>query len=178
MRIKLSGVIRYFFLSVMLVFALFPLLQVYINSLRTNTAVKLMPIGFSGGLSFQNYPDTWNIGGYGIAYFNSLFNAFLVIVFVLALFVWYAGKWTDPRTLSPRSLLFLSLSALATGASWVCYFRALQVGDASKVAPVDKFSLVLVALFAFMFLGERPSVREWVGIGLVAGGVLVLAIKR
>jgi transporter family protein len=102
----------------------------------------------------------------------------VVIVFVLTAFVWYAGKWTDPRTLSPKTLLFLSLSALATGASWVCYFRALQVGEASKVAPVDKFSLVLVAIFAFMFLDERPSGRDWIGIGLVASGVLVLAIKR
>jgi transporter family protein len=70
------------------------------------------------------------------------------------------------------------LSALATGASWVCYFRALQIGDASKVAPVDKLSLVLVALFAVAFLGERPSLREWSGIALVAGGVLLLALKR
>jgi bacterial/archaeal transporter family protein len=101
-----------------------------------------------------------------------------IIVFVLAAFVWYAGKWSDPRALSPKTLLFLSLSALATGASWVCYFRALQVGDASKVAPVDKFSLVLVAVFAFAFLGERPSSREWFGIALVASGVLVLAFKR
>ena len=67
---------------------------------------------------------------------------------------------------------------MATGASWVCYFRALQLGDASKVAPVDKFSLVLVAVFAFAFLGERPSMREWMGIGLVASGVLTLALKR
>ncbi|HEX7374200.1 MAG TPA: EamA family transporter, partial [Steroidobacteraceae bacterium] len=89
-----------------------------------------------------------------------------------------AGKWSDPRALSSKSLLFLSLSALATGASWVCYFRALQVGEASKVAPVDKFSVVLVALFAFAFLGERPAPREWLGIGLVATGVLVLALKR
>ena len=102
----------------------------------------------------------------------------VIIVFVLAAFVWYAGKWSDPRSLSPRTLLFLGLSALATGASWVCYFRALQIGEASKVAPVDKFSLVLVALFAFAFLGERPSAREWLGIGLVASGVLVLAFKR
>ena len=102
----------------------------------------------------------------------------VIIVFVLAAFVWYAGKWCDPRALSPRTLLFLSLSALATGASWVCYFRALQVGEASKVAPVDKFSLVLVAVFAFIFLDERPSMREWLGIGLVASGVLVLAFKR
>jgi len=102
----------------------------------------------------------------------------VIIVFVLAVFVGCAGKWSDPRTLSSRTLLFLSLSALATGASWVCYFRALQIGDASKVAPVDKFSLVLVAVFAFTFLGERPSAREWAGIALVASGVLVLAIKR
>lgn len=102
----------------------------------------------------------------------------VIIVFVLAAFVWFAGKWSDPRSLPPRTLLFLGLSALATGASWVCYFRALQIGEASKVAPVDKFSLVLVALFAFVFLGERPSPGEWLGIGLVASGVLVLAFKH
>ena len=70
------------------------------------------------------------------------------------------------------------MSGLATGASWVCYFRALQVGEASKVAPVDKLSLVLVAVFAFAFLGERPTIREWSGIVMIAGGVLVLAFKR
>jgi transporter family protein len=102
----------------------------------------------------------------------------VIIVFVLGTFVWYAGKWSDPRSLSSKTLLFLSLSALATGASWIFYFRALQVGEASKVAPVDKFSLVLVAVFAFVFLGELPSVREWLGICLVASGVLLLALKR
>lgn len=102
----------------------------------------------------------------------------VIIVFVLAAFVVYAGKWSDPRGLSARTWIFLSLSALATGASWVCYFRALQIGNASQVAPVDKFSLVLVAVFAVAFLGERPSLREWFGIGLVATGVLVLAVKR
>jgi len=102
----------------------------------------------------------------------------LIIVLVLSCFIWFAGKWSNPFALSSRTWLFLGLSGLATGASWVCYFRALQIGDASKVAPVDKFSLVLVALFAFAFLGERPSAREWFGIALVAAGVLVLAIKR
>jgi len=101
-----------------------------------------------------------------------------LIVVVLAPFVWLAGKWSNPLDLPARSLLFLALSALATGASWICYFRALQLGDASKVAPVDKFSLVLVAVFAYLFLGERPAGREWTGIGLVASGVLVLAWKR
>jgi len=101
-----------------------------------------------------------------------------IILVVLSCFVWFTGKWSNPFALSSKTWLFLSLSALATGASWVCYFRALQIGDASKVAPVDKLSLVLVAIFAFTFLGERPSLREWTGIAMVAGGVLVLAIKR
>lgn len=101
-----------------------------------------------------------------------------IILFVLSAFVWAAGKWSNPFALPSKTWLFLTLSGLATGASWVCYFRALQIGDASKVAPVDKFSLVLVALFAVAFLGERPSGREWLGIALVAGGVLVLALKR
>lgn len=101
-----------------------------------------------------------------------------VIIVVLALFVWLTGKWSSPLALSRRTLVFLALSGLATGASWVCYFRALQIGEASKVAPVDKLSLVLVAIFAFAFLDERPSGREWAGIAMVAGGVLVLALKR
>lgn len=101
-----------------------------------------------------------------------------IIMVVLAAFVWGTGKWSNPLALSAKTWLFLGLSGLATGASWVCYFRALQVGEASKVAPVDKLSLVLVAVFAFTFLGERPSVREWLGIAMVAGGVLVLALKR
>ncbi len=102
----------------------------------------------------------------------------VVIVFVLAAFVAATGQWSNPLRLPGRTWLFLVLSALATGASWVCYFRALQLGQASQVAPVDKFSLVLVALFAVLFLGERPAPREWLGSGLVAAGVLVLAARR
>jgi len=101
-----------------------------------------------------------------------------IVMIVLSTFVLLAGKWSNPFTLSSRTWIFLTLSGLATGASWVCYFRALQIGDASKVAPVDKLSLVLVAVFAFTFLGERPSLREWTGIAMVAAGVLVLAFKR
>jgi transporter family protein len=97
---------------------------------------------------------------------------------VLSAFVWFTGKWSNPLTLSSKTWIFLTLSGLATGASWVCYFRALQIGDASKVAPIDKLSLVLVAVFAFVFLGERPSLREWTGIAMVASGVLILAFKR
>jgi bacterial/archaeal transporter family protein len=78
-----------------------------------------------------------------------------IIAIVLSAFVWFAGKWSNPLALPARTWLFLGLSGLATGASWVCYFRALQMGDASKVAPVDKFSLVLVALFAVLFLAFK-----------------------
>ena len=101
-----------------------------------------------------------------------------IIMVVLSAFVWFTGKWTNPLALSSKTWLFLGLSGLATGASWVCYFRALQVGNATQVAPIDKLSLVLVAIFAVIFLDERPDAREWVGIAMVAGGVLVLAFKR
>jgi transporter family protein len=102
----------------------------------------------------------------------------IVIFTVLIAWVFVTGKWSNPCGLSPRSLVFLVLSGLATGASWLCYFRALKIGAASKVAPVDKFSLVLVAIFAVIFLHERPSGREWSGIALVAAGVLLLAFKK
>lgn len=101
-----------------------------------------------------------------------------IILVVLAGFVAYAGKWTHPLEIAPSAWLFLTLSGLATGASWVCYFRALKLGEASRVAPVDKFSLVLVAVFAVLFLGERPSAAQWLGISLVGLGVMVLALSR
>jgi transporter family protein len=101
----------------------------------------------------------------------------VVIVAVLGAFVVVAGKWRDPRTLPTRSAAFLVLSALATGASWVCYFRALKAGEAAKVAPVDKLSVVLVAIFAFAFLGERPGAGAWLGIALVAAGVLTISLQ-
>jgi transporter family protein len=109
--------------------------------------------------------------------FATLIRTFIISV-VLVFFVWFTGKWSDPFALPAKTWTFLGLSALATGASWICYFRALQIGDASKVAPVDKLSLVLVAIFAFTFLGERPAPREWIGIAMIAAGVLLLAIKR
>lgn len=102
----------------------------------------------------------------------------VVIFGVLGCFVYGMGKWTNPLALPGKTWVYLVLSGLATGASWVCYFRALKVGEASKVAPVDKLSLLLVVVFAVVFLGERPSAREWLGILMVGGGVLVLALKR
>jgi transporter family protein len=98
------------------------------------------------------------------------------VLVLLAPFVLLSGKWSNPLSLPPKALLFLGLSALATGASWVCYFRALQAGPASEVAAIDKFSLVLVALFAVALLGERPSALGWLGIGLVSLGVIFIGI--
>lgn len=100
----------------------------------------------------------------------------MVVIVALGALVLATGKWRNPAALDGRTLLFLAASGIATGASWVCYFRALKVGDAAKVAPVDKLSVVLVALFAVMFLSERLSVRGWIGISLVTIGVVLLAV--
>jgi bacterial/archaeal transporter family protein len=100
-----------------------------------------------------------------------------IILFAIIWFIYYTGKCSDPFALRPKTWVFLTLSGLATGASWLCYFRALKIGDAAKVAPVDKLSVVLVAIFAVIFLGERPAVKDWLGIVLVAGGVVLLGIK-
>lgn len=101
-----------------------------------------------------------------------------MILGVLGALVAGTGQWQDPAAIPARTWGFLALSALATGASWVCYFRALQMGQAAQVAAVDKLGLVLVAVFAVVFLRERPDGREWLGIALVATGVLLLGFKR
>src|SRR5262245_58749453 len=100
-----------------------------------------------------------------------------VIMAVLAGFVYVAGKWTNPLQLSSRTWAFLVLSGLATGASWVCYFRALKIGEASKVAPIDKLSVVLVALFGVVFLGERLTAPNWLGVALIAAGAILIAYR-
>jgi transporter family protein len=86
-------------------------------------------------------------------------------------------KESPLSSLPQRTWLFLGLSGLATGASWVCYFRALQLGQASQVAPIDKLSVVLVLLFAALFLGEKLTGREYAGAGLIAAGALLIAWK-
>ncbi len=98
----------------------------------------------------------------------------VIVAALVVPFAMFAGKWSNPFALPGRTLAFLALSALATGASWLCYFRALQLGEAFRVAPVDKFSVVLVAVFAFAFLGERPAGRDWAGLGLIVAGLLLL----
>lgn len=101
----------------------------------------------------------------------------LVIIGALCLFLTVTGQWQKPGEISARSWIFLVLSGLATGASWLAYFRALQIGDASRVAPVDKLSVVLVALFGAAFLGERMSTINWLGILLIGCGVVLVALR-
>ena len=100
----------------------------------------------------------------------------IVVVCVLGLIVYATRQFQNPAEISGRTYLFLVLSALGTGASWLCYFRALKLGDAAQVAPIDKLSVVLVAVFGVVFLGERLSVLSWAGIAMVAAGAILVAI--
>jgi transporter family protein len=99
----------------------------------------------------------------------------LVVICVLALIVYGTGQFQNPADISGRTYLFLLLSGLGTGASWLCYFRALKLGNAAQVAPIDKLSVVLVAIFGVAFLGEKLSALNWLGIALVAAGALLVA---
>jgi bacterial/archaeal transporter family protein len=100
----------------------------------------------------------------------------IVILLVLGVMVGAKGELFSLTRLNTHTLLFLTLSGLATGASWVCYFRALNLGNASRVAPVDKLSVVLVAVFGVTFLGERLSLANWAGIALIAFGAWLVTI--
>ena len=116
----------------------------------------------------------------GVENVNSDFATFvrtIVILFALGAILAGTGQWQSPGTVSVRSYLFLILSGLATGGSWVCYFRALKLGDAARVAPIDKLSVVLVAVFGVVFLGERLSVPNWLGVALIAAGAILVAYK-
>uniref|UniRef100_UPI003FA29671 EamA family transporter n=1 Tax=Paenirhodobacter enshiensis TaxID=1105367 RepID=UPI003FA29671 len=97
----------------------------------------------------------------------------LAIAAILGAMVWAGGKLRGITDISPRAALFLLLSALATGASWLCYFRALSLGDAARVAPIDKLSVVMVAIFAALFLGEHLPPLGWAGAGLIAAAAIL-----
>lgn len=115
----------------------------------------------------------------GITDVNSDFATFVrtvVILLALALMLTLMGNWQAPGAVPARSWIFLVLSGLATGASWLCYFRALQIGKAAEVAPVDKLSVVLVAVFAVLFLGEQLSPAHWLAVAMIGGGALLLAL--
>ncbi len=116
----------------------------------------------------------------GVAGVNPDFATFVrtvVVILALAAVLSATGQWQDPAGVSSRTWVFLALSGLATGASWLCYFRALQIGDASQVAPLDKLSVVLGAIFAVAFLGEKLSAVNWLGVAMIGGGAVLVAVK-
>ena len=100
-----------------------------------------------------------------------------VILGVLVIMVAVTGQFRVLRSTPARAYGFLLLSGLATGASWVCYFRALRVGDAARVAPIDKLSVVLIAVFGVLFLGEKLSQLNWLGIVLIALGAWLVSVR-
>lgn len=99
-----------------------------------------------------------------------------VVLCLLIGIVLATGQWQPPGAVPVKSYLFLVLSGLGTGASWLCYFRAPKLGEAARVAPVDKLSVVMVAVFAALFLGERLSAHGWLGVALIAAGAVLVAL--
>jgi transporter family protein len=116
----------------------------------------------------------------GVDNVNADFATFIrtiVILLCLAAILAATGQFQSPGSISGRSYAFLTLSGFATGASWVCYFRALKLGPASLVAPIDKLSVVLVAVFGVLFLGERLTGVNWLGVAFIAAGAILVAYK-
>ena len=117
------------------------------------------------------------VGIDGIGSNLATFIRTVVILAFAGLILTVAGEWRAPGSISSRSWLFLVLSGLATGASWLCYFRALKLGEAAKVAPIDKLSVVFVAIIAAVFLGEKLSPLNWLGVALIAAGAVLVAVR-
>ena len=118
-------------------------------------------------------------GKLGVVGMNANLATFIrtiVILLVVAAIVSLRGEWVKPDALPWHSWLFLVLSGVATGLSWLCYYRALQLGPVSKVAPIDKLSVALVIVFGLVFLGERPSTPVLVGGSLILAGAMVIAL--
>lgn len=116
----------------------------------------------------------------GIESINSDFATFIrtiVILAIIAAILTMSGEWQPFGSVSGKTYLFLVLSGFATGASWLCYFRALKIGQAAQVAPIDKLSVVLVAMFGAVFLGERLGGLSWLEIALIAGGAVLVAVQ-
>jgi transporter family protein len=117
------------------------------------------------------------VGVAGVAPDVATFVRTLVILALTGAILAASGQAAGLTELPGRSTVFLVLSGLATGASWLCYFRALSLGDAARVAPLDKLSVVLVAVFGVLFLGENLSAPNWIGIGLIAAGAVLVAYR-
>lgn len=101
----------------------------------------------------------------------------VVILCVISALVVATGQWQPLGTVTAKTWIFLILSGVATGGSWLCYFRALKLGDAARVAPIDKLSVVMVAIIATVFLGEKLSGDNWLGVAFIAVGAVLVALK-
>lgn len=118
-------------------------------------------------------------GKLGVMELNSNLATFFRTIIVLvmsALIITSRNEWVNPENVSIKSLIFLVLSGLATGFSWLCYYRALQMGPASKVAPIDKLSVVLIVFFALVFLGEKLTWKVLLGSVFISIGAVLMAI--
>jgi bacterial/archaeal transporter family protein len=115
------------------------------------------------------------IGVEGVGADFATFIRTIVIILALGAILLGTGQWQSLGSISGRSYRFLVLSGLATGGSWMCYFRALKLGDAARVAPIDRLSVVLVAIFGVVFLGEELSRANWLGVALIGVGAILVA---
>jgi transporter family protein len=116
----------------------------------------------------------------GVENVNSDFATFIRTIVILAAagaMVLVTNHWQAPATVTPKTWTFLVLSGIATGLSWICYFRALKLGNAAQVAPIDKLSVVLVAIIAALFLGEKLSPINWAGVALIGVGAVLVALQ-
>jgi len=109
--------------------------------------------------------------------YATLIRTFIILSFLILL-LFATGEWQPLSSIDRRTWVFLLLSGLATGVSWICYFRALKLGPVSQVAPIDKLSLLLVAVLGVVFLGEKLSVRNWTGVLLMALGAFLVAFRK
>jgi transporter family protein len=102
----------------------------------------------------------------------------IVVLLVMVMVAWISGKWRSLSAIDRRAIWFLFLSGLTMGLSWVCYFRGLKVGDASRVATIDKLSVVLVAILGLAILGEELGIKGWIGVVLVASGIVLVSMPK
>ena len=117
------------------------------------------------------------VGVEGVSSDFATFYRTIIVAAAIAALLLATGQFELPKLATGKTYLFLTLSGLATGASWLCYFRALKMGNASQVAPVDKLSVVLVAVFAAVFLGEKMTGTNWTGVAMIGAGAVLVAVR-
>ncbi|MFA6914543.1 MAG: EamA family transporter [Endomicrobiia bacterium] len=117
------------------------------------------------------------IGVRGISSNLATFIRTIVIVIFLSIIIASRNEWKSLSLINKHSLIFLVLSGITTGLSWLCYFHALKSGPASLVAPIDKFSIVFAVILSILFLGEHLGMYQWIGVFLITSGVIIILFK-